>query len=155
MLSLGARLYVRLLVQKQFTLDDAFAVFGVCLLLASVVMLFQFVDNMFVAEALSMNPEGLSMNLKSIASMPGVIHDALDFNKWITANNIILWTATNTVKFSFLSLFRRLISRIRSMSLYWWVVVVYTILVWIFWVSTYFIPCPKIGNPSASGQFLS
>lgn len=62
----------------------------------------------------------------------------------------LAWATVVCVKFSFLALFRLLIRRIsRTIGIYYWVVVVFTVLSGMFLVSEAFIMCSHFG-PSAS-----
>ena len=135
LLALATRLYIRLFIQKKFFLDDGFIVFGVLLLIAAMGMLYYFVDMMFLAEALLLHDRNVDLSFV-------VIQDALSFEKWAAISLITSWVAVNSVKLSFLSLFRKLVDRIRPMILYWWFVLAYTIVVGLYGVSAYIAPCP-------------
>ena len=134
-LSLAIRLYIRFFYQKQVSVDDGFIIFGVALLTAAMVMLYYFVDKMFLAEALLLHDKNVDLSFD-------IIQDSLDFEKWAAVSLIITWVAVNCVKLSFLSLFRKLVDRIRPMVLYWWFVLAYTISVGLFGISSYIAPCP-------------
>lgn len=62
----------------------------------------------------------------------------------------LAWATVVCVKFSFLAMFRLLVRRIsRTIGIYYWVVVVFTVLSGMFLVSEAFIMCSHFG-PSAS-----
>lgn len=62
----------------------------------------------------------------------------------------LAWATVVCVKFSFLALFRLLIRRIsRTIGIYYWLVVVFTVLAGMFLVSEAFIMCSHFG-PTAS-----
>lgn len=90
---------------------------------------------MFTAEALLLHHEGAKLDFQ-------LIQDSFAFQKWAAVSLTTTWVAINTVKLSFLFLFRRLINRMRSMVIYWWCVLVYTIIVGLWGVSAYIAPCP-------------
>lgn len=133
------RLYIRLHVQKHFAVDDGLVAFGVLLLIAAMGMLYHFVDMMFTSEALILGD-------KDIEFSSNVIQDALSFQKWATISLITTWVAINTVKASFLALFRKLVDRIRPMIIYWWFVLAYTIVVGLYGITTYIVPCPNFNS---------
>ena len=133
-LPLAIRLYIRICYQEQSSVDDGFIIFGVALLTAAMVMLYYFVDKMFLAEALLLHDKNVDLSFD-------IIQDSLDFEKW-TAISLITWVGVDYVKLSFLSLFRTLVDRIRPMVLYWWFVLAYIISVGLFGISSYIAPCP-------------
>ena len=128
LVSLAIRLYIRLYLQKRFSVDDGLIVFGVLLLIAAMGMLYYFVDMMFLAEALLLHDNNVGLS-------SDIIEQSLDFEKWAAISLITTWVAVNSVKLSFLSLFRKLIDRLRPMVIYWWFVLAYTIAVALYGVS--------------------
>ena len=94
------------------------------------VLLFVFVDNLFLVEALEGNtiPADLPVNF---------LAHVLDFEKLVVGAMVLTWCAIISVKFSYLFLFRKLIDRIRPMILYWWVAVVYNALISIYGIVIY------------------
>ena len=139
LLSLSIRLYIRLHVQNHFGVDDGLVVFGVLLLIAAMGMLYHFVDMMFMSEALALGDKDIELSFN-------VIQDALSFKKWATISLITTWVAIYTVKASFLVLFRKLVDRIRPLIIYWWFVVAYTIVLGLYGVTTYIVPCPNFNS---------
>ena len=139
LVSLSIRLYIRLYVQKYFAVDDGLIIFGVLLLVAAMGMLYHFVDILFLSEALLLGDRDIELS-------SNVIEDALSFQKWACISLITTWVAINTVKASFLSLFRKLVDRIRPMIIYWWFVLAYTIVVGLYGITSYILPCPKFDS---------
>lgn len=121
-MSVGVRYYVRFFIQKQLSVDDGILFFGILCLIASMVLLFIYVDDLFLVEALEGNtiPENLPVNF---------LKHVLDFEKLVVGAMVLTWCAIISVKFSYLFLFRKLIDRIRPMILYWWVAVAYNALI--------------------------
>ena len=105
-------------------------------LIASMALLWQQLDEMFVAEA-------LVTNTASTVLITGNWMDQLFwFLKISDAFLVLSWTSEMAVKFSFLFFFRNLINRVRGMKLYWWVVFGVSVAVWIFGCGAVFAPCP-------------
>ena len=127
---MGVRYYVRFFIQKQLSIDDGILFFGILCLIASMVLLFIFVDDLFLVEALEGNtiPDNLPVNF---------IQHTLDFEKLVVGAMVLTWCAIISVKFSYLFLFRKLIDRIRPMIMYWWVAVVYNALISIYGIVIY------------------
>lgn len=46
----------------------------------------------------------------------------LVYFKWYNASMVLTWTAIYSVKFSFMFFFRKLVSRVRSLEIYWWAI---------------------------------
>ncbi len=102
-------------------------------------MLFYFVNDLYTAEALLMHVSIFDLH-------SNVIQDSLKSGKWGIVSLITTWIAVNSVKLSFLSLFRKLVDRIRPMIIYWWFVLAYTIVVGLYGISTYLGPCPTFND---------
>ena len=124
------RYYVRFFIQKQLSIDDGILFFGILCLIASMVLLFIYVDDLFLVEALEGNtiPDNLPVNF---------LEHVLDFEKLVVGAMVLTWCAIISVKFSYLFLFRKLIDRIRPMIMYWWVAVAYNALISIYGIIIY------------------
>ena len=138
-ISVGARYYIRLAVQKEFGLDDAFLVFGTACLVAAMVVLYINMNDMYLTEALTYAPT-------RFAFQPQDLNRVFDFRKLVTASLILTWVAMMAVKFSFLALFRRLIDRIPPLIKYWQVVVAFNLAVTAYGASVYVIACPHFSG---------
>ena len=94
------------------------------------VLLFIYVDDLFLVEALEGNtiPADLPVDF---------LKHVLDFEKLVVGAMVLTWCAIISVKFSYLFLFRKLIDRIRPMILYWWVAVVYNALISMYGIVIY------------------
>ncbi|TGO52384.1 hypothetical protein BCON_0142g00100 [Botryotinia convoluta] len=130
------RFYVRLQIQKDFGLDDGFLLVGIgCISVALIIQYSINMDTMYLAEALTHNPETAVMP-------PDFLQQVFGFQKWITVVSMLTWTSIMAVKFSFLFLFRKLIDRIRPLKIYWWVVTITTTGILGFGISGYYLACP-------------
>ena len=138
-ISVSARYYIRLAVQKEFGLDDAFLAFGTACLVAAMVVLYINMDNMYLTEAMSYAPTRFPLQ-------PQDLDRAIAFRKQVTASLILTWVAMMAVKFSFLALFRRLIDRMPPLIRYWRVVVVFNLAVTAYGASVYIIACPHFSG---------
>ena len=99
---------------------------------------------MFLAEALlfyyqQIGPSPVTTENQNAEPSPAIVHELRKFGKLALAGLLTSWAAITTVKLSFLALFRRIIDRVRSMVLYWWFVLSYTVLVALYGVSTYLV----------------
>lgn len=133
------RYYIRLAIQKEFALDDAFLAFGTACLIAAMVILYINMDNMYFTEAMTYAPTRLSFQ-------PQDLNRVFEFRKLVTASLILTWIAMMAVKFSFLALFRRLIDRIPPLIKYWRVIVAFNIAVTAYGASVYVVACPHFSG---------
>ena len=94
------------------------------------VLLFIFVDDLYLVEALEGNtiPANLPVDF---------LQGVSDFERLVVGAMVLTWCAIISVKFSYLFLFRKLIDRVRSMVIYWWVAVVFNALVSIYGIIIY------------------
>lgn len=94
------------------------------------VLLFIFVDDLFLVEALEGNtiPADLPVDFLQHVS---------DFERLVVGALVLTWCAIISVKFSYLFLFRKLIDRIRPMVIYWWVAVAFNALISIYGIIIY------------------
>ena len=77
------------------------------------------------------------------------IEQAYDFQKFVAIALILTWCSMVSVKFSYLFLFKKLISRVRFIVTYWWFVAVFNALVAAYGVSVYIAACPTFYNIEA------
>lgn len=133
-LSVCARYYIRLAVQKEFKLDDAFVAVGTSCLVAGMVILYINMDNLYFVEAITRAPDRFTFH-------PQDLNRVLIFHKLVIQVGILTWVAMVTVKFAFLALFWRLIDRIPSLIKYWWVVVAFNLAATGYGISVYLFKC--------------
>ncbi|KAI9676948.1 MAG: hypothetical protein M1817_006787 [Caeruleum heppii] len=140
MISSAIRFLMRIIgppKSRRFAIDDGFLCFGLACLICSVAILFVFIDDAYLVEALQ---SGQTLSEEDLFS--DVLGRSWDFQKWAVICLIVLWQSITAVKFSYLFLFRKLIDRIHPMVLYWRVVVAYTLVTWAFGIAAYIVPCP-------------
>ena len=135
MLAFFIRLYVRIGIQKQFSWDDSVICIGVAAFIAGAGILFFQVDEMFLGGALISGDTNVGIS-------SDIIWESIGFNKWSAISLTILWFSIFCVKISFLLLFRKLVDRMRRLTIYWWIVLVYSIIVFLGGISSYFAACP-------------
>lgn len=70
-----ARYYIRLAVQKEFALDDAFLAFGTACLIAAMAVLYINMDNIYLTEALTYVPA-------PFATQPPDLNRVFEFLNW-------------------------------------------------------------------------
>ena len=136
MVSAFARYYIRLKVQKQFSSDDGILLFGLLSLVAAIALLMKFIDQMYIVGTSE------SGNLIDV-SLPGdFIQEAYFFQKMVTVSLVLTWCAIVAVKFSYLFLFKRLISRLPKMVVYWWIAAIYNAVISVYGGVVYGVACP-------------
>ncbi|KAK2853312.1 hypothetical protein FQN49_005192 [Arthroderma sp. PD_2] len=111
-----ARAYIRIRIQRQVSWDDIFLAFGLCSLSTALIIFYTIaIDKVYLTLAVQFNETA------GITLPPDIIQISFDFQKWVQVTTILLWLAVMSVKFSFLTLFKTLVSGIRSLNTYWWV----------------------------------
>ncbi len=135
LISSFARLYIRIGVQKNFSIDDGLLLFGVGCLIAAMTLLFIFVDRMYLVGAIESGTLGIEHS-------SAIIKDVFDLHKFVTVGLVLTWCSIISVKFSYLFLFKRLIDRLRPMIIYWWFVAVFNAIISVYGAAVYFAICP-------------
>ena len=97
----------------------------------------------------------LTTKLPTAEIPPDFLEQSYDFHKWITITLMLSWSAIMAAKFSFLFLFRKLIDRIKPLTMYWWVVTVFNIAVLGYGVSVYYLACPYYYDPRTCRSLAS
>lgn len=147
-LAVAIRIAIRIKWRRQLSLDDYFLLFGLASLSGAAGLAFRLMRVLFLAEVLvADHPVNYVFSAQ----------DILEFNVAMAAVSslvILSWTATYAVKFSFLALFRQLISRLsKKITIYFWIIVGFTLLSWAYVVVEPFILCPVFGLHSSIRQF--
>lgn len=141
LLSAALRFYVRLHVQKQFSIDDAFFVAALCCVICSIAILYSVtIDKLYLVQA-------VAVDLPNADIPPDFLQQSYDSYKWLISCITLGWCAIMAVKFCFLFLFRKLIDRIQPLVIYWWVVTAFNVVVFGYGVSVYYVVCPYFGDP--------
>lgn len=141
LLSAASRFYVRLHIQKEFLIDDAFFVAALCCVICSIVILYSVsLDELYLVQA-------IAVKLPNAEIPPDFLQQSYDWQKWMIICLILAWCAIMAVKFCFLFLFRRLIDRLQPLVTYWWAVTAFNVIVLGYGVSVYLASCPYFGNP--------
>lgn len=145
------RFYIRVGVQKEFSVDDAFLLGAVCCLICAVVIMYSVtLDKLYQVQALGAGlPIAMDIGFpfEDISLDPSFFQPVYQYLKWITVNQTLAWCSIMAVKFSFLFHFRKLIDRIPPLITYWWCVIAFNVVAWGYGFSTYFLYCPYYDNP--------
>lgn len=137
-LSVAARVFIRIHTRR-FGLDDYLVLFAFVCLSGSTSVIMKYTRILFIMEATLFNPAyvyTIEDNIESRNSLAVV--DCL---------RSLTWTTTFFVKFSFLVLFRQLISCVsKKITVYFWVVVLFTVPAWAFTCCEPFVSCHYFGE---------
>lgn len=147
-LAVAARIAIRIKLRRQLSLDDYLLLFGLACLTGAAGLAFRLMRILFLTEVLETDhPIDYVFTLQ----------DILDFDvamAVVSSLVVLSWTATYAVKLSFLALFRHLISRLsRKITIYYWIIVGFTLLSWAYVVVEPFILCPVFGLSSSMRRF--
>jgi hypothetical protein len=137
-ISVSARLYIRIRIQKQVGLDDGILLVGTGCFIAGIVLLFLFINQLFEIEAPAFLPDApIGLNF---------LEDAFYYQKMSAAALILTWCSLVSVKFCFLCLFKKLVERIRPMVVYWWIATIFNAAVSAYGVTVYIAACPYFNS---------
>ncbi|KAL8943451.1 MAG: hypothetical protein Q9211_000983 [Gyalolechia sp. 1 TL-2023] len=136
-MSVCARFYIRVVIQKQFSSDDGILLFGIACLIVAIGLLLNYIDEMYIVETAE------SGNLVSVSLPANYIEQSFDYQKMATIALVLTWCSIVSVKFSYLFLFRRLINRLPGMMAYWWIAAVYNGLISVYGAVVYVVACPE------------
>lgn len=143
MISACARFYIRIRVQKQLSLDDAFLLFGICCFICALAILFTYIDDMYMTAA-------FLFHFKNMELSPDFVQKSFYYHKMGAVSMTLTWCSIVSVKFSFLFLFRRLIDRVTVMVTYWWFITVFNVAIAGYGAAAYFLACPYFYSLKAS-----
>lgn len=143
LISACARFYIRIRVQKQLFLDDAFLIFGICCFICALAILFTYIDDMYMTAA-------FLFHLKNMELSPDFVQKSFDYQKMAAVSLILSWCSIVSVKLSFLFLFRRLIDRVTVMVIYWRFVAVFNVAIAGYGAAEYILACPYFYSLKAS-----
>jgi hypothetical protein len=133
-----ARIAVQIRNRLRLYLSDAFLIFACACLCAAAGILYSLFDDLYLIQALYVDPAG-------VALPPDFFDEILYSLKLLFTVQTVLWAVIFSVKFSFLSFFRPLVSRLERLKTWWTTVVVFTFLTFGFCASSVFIICPHFG----------
>jgi hypothetical protein len=135
----SVRFYIRICVQQQLSVDDGILLFGILCLISAMAILLTIVDKLYVVGAIE--------NGVPVDQLPSnFIDQAFDCQKFIDIALILSWLSMVSVKYSYLFLFKKLISRVWPMIIVWWFAAVFNGLVPAYGVSIYILICPTFYN---------
>ena len=146
LVSACARYFIRIRLQKKFSIDDGILLFGIGCLIAAIAVLFTFVDKLYLAEAIESGTPFIELP-------PDFMEQAYDQHKLSIIVLILTWCSIVSVKFSYLFLFKKLIDRIPRMISYWWCVAAFTAVISAYGASVYVVACPYIYS-ARSGKYF-
>jgi hypothetical protein len=143
-ISVIARATIRFHTHPKPTLDDCLIFFGCGCLIIATGLTYRNFDNMYATQAIWENPQ--FMYTTGHKEMVTALNEFNTFNKISLS---LFWTATFSVKLSFLAFFRQLIESMENIHRYYRFVVVFTVVSWMFVVAEPHILCPYVGTKSS------
>lgn len=113
--------------RRRLCYDDYFVLIGAICLCAAVGIVYKHCEYAFLVQALLSNPFLISEisadQTKELLTTPYSIAHAFF---------ALSWTTIFAVKFSFLIFFKRLINRVSGIQAYYWIVIIISLLSWLF-----------------------
>ena len=132
------RLALRIFTRSKLFPDDYLVLFGLTCLGAATYLMYSFSLVIFLSNAIRLLPSD-SPTLTLVTQLGRLLKNTYLFLA-------LVWTTTFTVKLSFLVFFKKIIERLpKQIIIYCWIIVVFTVLSWMFIVCEPFILCPYFG----------
>lgn len=119
-LAAATRIYIRVIKLKQFTIEDGLLLFAVAILCAVTVLYYLTLDNMYNLLDLILLGMGDRLLLDVIKAIPRESKEA-------NTLSMLNWLVIFPVKFGYLFFFRKLVSRLRKIEIWWWCVTVFMV----------------------------
>ncbi|KAG4437710.1 hypothetical protein IFR05_006793 [Cadophora sp. M221] len=133
----AARFWIRLRIQGEFSVDDGFLIFGLCCLISGLGFLYTYMDDMMFVEGM------LTGGASFFREIPDNWQQiAYRYQRNVAVTCLLTWAAIVSVKLSFLFFFKRLLDRMHSMLVYWYIVLAFSLAVSAYGFSVYIVPCP-------------
>lgn len=141
------RLVIRIYIRHKLYIDDYVLLFGLACLTPATYLVFTNAQLVFPHYAIKNSP-------KVVPTISEVLQ-LLDTLKTFDSDIALIWTTTFSVKFSFLIFFRQLIDRVsKYITIYYWIVVLFTVASWIFIVCQPFILCPHFDSEAGEPALI-
>ena len=138
-----ARVGYRIQVCLSLYLDDCIVLAGAMCLCAATRLVYRNCNNYFLGGTIQLDP------FLFLKVSPDRTNELLkSSNTYLHAFFALIWTTIFAVKLSFLAFFKKLTERVTKIQNYYWIVVVITLISWIFLVVEPLILCPHFGYNS-------
>ncbi|XXH05028.1 hypothetical protein Hte_011452 [Hypoxylon texense] len=140
-LSVAARLGIRIFGRRNIGWDDGLVLFATMALIVAFSVCLRLLNTLYLVEA---------MNKKAAVPFQEEIPDILDLSKWATVFAAMNWTAVYMVKFAFMNFFHVLIKGMSPrITRFYWATVGISIICWLYTILGPIIICPHFGASSA------
>ena len=141
-LAASVRLVVQVKIHRRLYLDDYFLIFACITLTAGTVLGYANVGALYWSEELNYNPSQFFVLLAQHVDIAAHINT---YERLYYSWPALLWTTIFVVKFAYLAFFRRLIERIRSLFIYWKIIIGITVVSFPVCIVSVYIACTKHG----------
>ncbi|MCJ1402777.1 hypothetical protein MMC11_005998 [Xylographa trunciseda] len=146
-ISYAIRTYIRAIFLKQFSTEDALLLFAVICLVGTTALAYSTMQAQYDSVAVILNGAEGGLIFSLLDELPEIAKKA-------DAAATLWWFVIVPVKLAYLFFFRRLISRLRDLNIWWWCVIAFTIPAGLACVAAGWLTCPyftAIGVLSCSG----
>lgn len=129
------RAYIRAGILKQFSIDDAFLLFAVICLCAVTGLAYASLPHLYSSFAVILHNAEASIVFDLLVQVPTISRES-------NAAATLWWFVLFPVKLAYLCFFRRLIFRVRGLNIWWWCVLVSTIISCLVSIAATWLTCP-------------
>ena len=145
-LAFAVRTYIRIRILKQFSTEDYFLLFAVLCLCATTGLTVVGVQNVYDSLALILHGAGDTILFEILRKIPKISREE-------NAVATLVWLVIFPVKLAFLFFFRRLINRLRNLTIWWWCVMVFTIPAGLSCIAASWVTCPYTSIEKVLGKY--
>lgn len=135
MIAFIARSYVRIRIHKKVQVEDFILLFAVMSLCAATGLAYATLGAEYALIQLVLHGFERDLAFELLGEIPRISKEA---NAAATVELLVIFS----VKLAFLFFFRRLISRLRSLKVWWWFVTTFTIIAGIVSIAASWLTCP-------------
>jgi hypothetical protein len=145
--------FIKIRHHLRFGPDDYIVFFATGCLIAGTGVMYVEVDNLYIGPVIQKYPalaKAIPPARMEKIFKYGMLHQHVFFT--------LLWCCIFAIKAAFLAFFKKMINRMRSLTFYWWFIVMVLVPSWAVIVSLSFIQCPHFGTdagPSVLRELLN
>lgn len=142
MIAATTRFILQIKIYRRLHVDDYFLLLACICITASTILGYTKTGDLYWTEDLLLNPSRLS---SLVTSEEDFINRANAYKRLSYAYPAFLWAAIFAVKFAYLTFFRRLVSRLRPLVIYWRLVLTITIISFLVCIISVYVGCLEWG----------
>lgn len=131
----GIRTYIRACILKQFSAEDVVLLLGVVCLCGATSLAYLTMNYHYDVLAVILQSRKAELLFDLVETIPTIAKEE-------NAASTLWWFVIFPVKLAYLLFFRRLISRVHNLNIWWWIVVIFTVAAGCTCLAASWLTCP-------------